>query len=66
MLEIVIMRCQEPEKSGAKRILKKFQPQPELGQQLLQGQGHGDGGQAEGPEGDLEGAIDLNFFQQSS
>ena len=41
-------------KSGAKRIFGKFQPQPELVRLPPQGQGHGDGGHAEGHGGRVE------------
>ena len=66
MVEIDIMPCQEPEKSCAKRISGKFQPQPELGHQVLQDHTEGDGQHVQGPGSRLEGAIDLNFFLQSS
>ena len=66
MLEIDIMRCQEPEKSFTKRISGKFQPQPELGHKVLQDQGHGGGQHVQGLGGRIEGAIEPILFLQLS
>ena len=62
MLDIDIMRSQEPEKSCAKRITGKFQPQPELGHQVLHDQGHGGGQHVQGRGGRTDDAIGPIFF----
>ena len=66
MVEIDIMRCQEPEKSCAKRISGKFQPQPELGHQVPQELEDGDGVHGAGPGGRTERDFGSIFFGKLS
>ena len=56
------MQCQESNKLGAKKISGKFQPQPELGHQILQVHGEGGGPHVQGRGGHVEGAIGPIFF----
>ena len=62
MFEINIMRCQGPAQPPAKRIFEKFQLQPELGHEVPQDQGDGDGLHVQGRGGRVQRAIGLIFL----